>query len=136
MANPNLNLEQYRKSSVNTASPLQLVIMLYDGAMKQMAAGKRAMEQGDRFEQNKCLQKAQRIIAELISSLDHRQGGEIATNLFSLYTYCYDRLVECNVNDDPAGIDQASEVLTTLRTSWAELDRSIRQSLEATREAA
>lgn len=137
VATQNANLEQYLKSSVSTASPLQLVIMLYDGAMKQMANGKRAMIQKDTFEQNRALQKAQRIVAELISSLDHRQGGEIASNLFALYTFCYDKLVESNVKDDPTLIDQAMEVFTKLRLGWVELELSTRSTQqEAQSEAA
>lgn len=136
VATPNANLEQYLKSSISTASPVQLVIMLYDGAMKQLANGKRAMEQKNVFEQNKALQKAQRIIAELISSLDHRQGGEIASNLLALYTFCYDRLVESNVNDDPTGIEQTMEVLSTLRSGWVELEATLRSGQETQLEAA
>ena len=128
MAYPKSNLDQYRVSAVNSASPLQLVIMLYDGAMKHMAAGKRAMLQANVFEQNQCLQKAQRIIAELISCLDMQKGGDVASNLLALYSFCYNKLVESNVEDNPEGIDQASEVLANLRTSWVELDKSTRQT--------
>ena len=102
--------------------------MLYDGAMKHMAAGKRAMLQENVFEQNQCLQKAQRIIAELISCLDMQKGGDVASNLLALYSFCYNKLVESNVEDNPEGIDQASEVLANLRTSWVELDKTTRQT--------
>ena len=100
--------------------------MLYDGALRFMNAGKRAMEAGNTFEQNVNLQKAQKIIAELISCLDMEKGGEIAQNLFALYGFCYNGLVDANVQDKPEPIDHAIQVLTNLRASWVELEKQTR----------
>lgn len=136
MAYQNSNLDQYRKSSVNGASPLQLVIMLYDGALKFMAAGKRAMEQSNLPEQNKNLQRAQKIVAELISCLDLAKGGEVSQNLLALYTYCYNRLVEANLEDDPTGIDQVTAVLSNLRSGWVELELEMKSKGDGLRNAA
>ena len=102
--------------------------MLYDGALKFMAAGKRAIAEGNVFEQNKNIQRAQKIIAELISCLDMRKGGEVAQNLMALYTFCYNKLVEANLEDNAEAIDQVSEVLNNLRSSWVELEKSMRTS--------
>ncbi len=129
MASTNSQLDQYRKSSITGASPLRLVIMLYDGALRFMAAGRRAMTEKNLYEQNRNIQRAQRIIAELMSCLDMRQGGEVATNLLALYTFSYNRLVESNVSDDPRGIDEVSQVLSNLREGWVELEASLRQGL-------
>lgn len=136
MAYPTSNLDQYRKSAVITASPLQLVIMLYDGAMKNLNAGKRAMLEHNTFEQNNSIIKAQKIIAELISCLDMKQGGEIATNLLSLYSYCYSSLLQSNVEDKPELIDQVILILSNLRSSWVELDKATKVSATAQNEAA
>lgn len=136
MAYPNPNLDLYRKTAVNSASPLQLIIMLYDGALKQLNNGKRAMLQNDVFEQNKCLVKAQKIIAELISCLDMKQGAEIAQNLLALYSFCYNKLVECNIEDNVNGIDQVMVVLSNLKSGWVELDKVTRVSSELRHEAA
>ena len=76
--------------------------------------------------QNYSLQKAQKIVAELISCLDIKQGGEIATNLLSLYTYVNEELVNANVHDDPKRIDVCARIMTELRATWIELDKSIR----------
>jgi flagellar protein FliS len=119
------NLQEYRKQVVNGASPLQLVIMLYDGALRFMDAGRRAMEERNIDAQNTNLQKAQKIVLELASCLDMRQGGEIAENLFALYTYCYNQLVAANIEDDPALIDQATRVLSDLRESWVQLEANL-----------
>jgi flagellar protein FliS len=122
------SIDQYRKSSVSSASPLQLVIMLYDGALRFMEAGKHAMQQRDVFVQNENITKAERIISELLSTLDMEQGGEVATNLFSIYTYVYDKLVEANIEDKPELIDECTTILSELRESWVELERLSRTS--------
>ncbi len=124
-------IDQYRKAAVNTASPLQLIIMLYDGALRFMNAGKAAMERHDLFEQNKNLQKAQKIVAELMSCLNMEAGGEVAQNLLSLYTFVYNRLVMANVEEKPEYIDECDRVLRELRESWAIIDANQRAAVGA-----
>lgn len=116
------HVHEYRKTAVNSASPIQLIVMLYDGALRFIDQGREAMRRGDTYEQNTCLQKAQKIVAELLSCLDLAKGGEIAQNLFALYTYCYNNLVEANVEDRTEPLDQAAKVLESLRESWVELE--------------
>lgn len=123
MAYPNSSINQYRKAAVSTASPLQLVVMLYDGALRFLNAAKAHMEEGNLYKQNENCQRAQDIVAELISCLDLERGGEIAQNLFALYTFVYDRIVQANVEDTPIYLDQAMKVLIDLRESWSQLER-------------
>lgn len=124
-------INQFEKAAVSSASPLQLVIMLYDGALRFLHQGKSAMERGDLYEQNRLIQKAQRIVMELMSSLDMQKGGEVAKNLFALYSYCYNELIAGNVEDDPNKIDHAVRVLVELRESWIQLEVQTRsQSTE------
>lgn len=120
------SIDQYRKSSVSSASPLQLVVMLYDGALRFMEAGKHAMQKRDVFAQNENITKAQRIISELLSTLDLDQGGEVASNLLSIYTYVYDRLVEANIEDKPEVIDECMTILSELRESWVAIEKQYR----------
>jgi flagellar secretion chaperone FliS len=119
-------VQEYQKGAVNGASPLQLVIMLYDGAIRFMEAGKYGIEQNDLEIQNKNLQKAQKIILELMSCLDMDKGGEIATNLLALYTYVLNELVEANVGDKVEPVDRCIKILCDLRESWVEVDRMTR----------
>ncbi|QYK52548.1 MAG: flagellar export chaperone FliS [Fimbriimonadaceae bacterium] len=123
MAYPNSSVQQYRKSAIDGASPLQLVIMLYDGAMRFINAAKVAMEEGNLHKQNEMCIRAQDIITELISCLDVKQGGEIAGNLFALYTFAFDRIVQANIEDTPIYLDQATKVLSDLRESWAQIEK-------------
>jgi len=121
-------IDQYRKGAVTGASPLQLVIMLYDGGLRFMEAGKRAMSQGDTYEQNQQLVKAQAVIAELMSCLDLKGGSDVARNLLALYAFCYNRLVEANLGDEPHGIDECIRVLSELRDSWVQIETAARAS--------
>lgn len=114
-------IDQYRRSSVDSASPLQLVIMLYDGALRFIESSRVAMQAKNLPAQNESLQKAQRIIAELTASLDMDKGGEVATNLFSLYNFCYSELVVANINDDEEKLDSVIAVLVGLREGWVQL---------------
>lgn len=116
-------VNEYRKGSVNGASPVQLIIMLYDGALKFMEAGKHSVLQKDLPKQNQYLQKAQRIVMELMSCLDMNQGGDIAKNLLALYTYVLNELVQANIHDDIVPIDRSIKILSDLRESWVQIDR-------------
>jgi flagellar protein FliS len=100
--------------------------MLYDGALRFMEAGRHAMLRRDVFAQNENFTKAQRIVSELLSTLDMEQGGEVARNLVSLYTYVYDKLVEANLEDKPELVDECATIMSELRESWVELDRQSR----------
>jgi flagellar protein FliS len=115
---------EYRKNAVNGASPLELVIMLYDGALRFMEAGKHAMQQGELAKQNHSLQRAQKIVTELMSCLDMKQGGEIAKNLLALYTYVLNQLVMANIEDNPEPVERSIRVMSELRESWAEIAKA------------
>lgn len=123
MAYPNSSVQQYRKSAIDGASPLQLVIMLYDGATRFLNAAKAAMAEGNLHKQNEMCQRAQDIVTELISCLDMQKGGEVASNLFALYTFVFDRIVQANIEDSSLYLDQAMKVLSDLRESWAILEK-------------
>ena len=120
----NKGAQAYRQNAVNGASPVQLVVMLYDGALRFMTEGKAAMAEKQYETQNTKFQRAQRIVMELISTLDMRKGGEVATNLLALYTYVVNELVEGNIHDNAE------------RESWIEVDRNLKQGAEAVPHAA
>ncbi len=88
-----------------------------------MNQAKDAMEKRELERQNEACKRAQDIISELMSCLDLKQGGEIAQNLFALYTFTFDRIVQANIEDNPVLIDQSIQVLAELRESWATLEQ-------------
>jgi len=110
--------ERYLETAVETASPARLIVMLYDGAIRFINEAHSAMRQRDYETQNNKLQRAQKILAELISSLDFEKGGEIAENLFRLYTYMYNQLVEANIQDAPERLEHVIDLLSDLREAW------------------
>ena len=107
---------RYLETAVETASHARLIVMLYDGAIRFVNAAIDANRQYE--QQNYYFQRAQKILAELISSLDFTKGGEIAENLFRLYTYMYSQLVEANLQDSTERAQYVVSLLTELREAW------------------
>src|SRR5437870_2747704 len=114
---------RYRQTQAETASPIQLVVMLYDGAIRFLSVAREKMDLGDLEVRHNHILKAQRILGELLSTLDTKQGGEVAANLQRLYTYMIEQLVEANLNDKKEPIDLVIRMLRELRESWVELDK-------------
>ena len=96
-----------------------------------MDASKRAMAAGDLYKQNEQSVRAQNIVIELMSTLDMKQGGEIAQNLMSLYTFVLEKLIEGNIEDKPESIDVAANIMSELRDGWVQLERGIDLPTEA-----
>jgi flagellar protein FliS len=120
--------QAYRKNAALSASPVQLVVMLYDGALRFMEEGKRAMIAKDLETQNTKLQRAQKIVVELTSSLDFEKGGEISKNLFALYSFIIGELVEANIHDDPKRVENAMSTMSELREGWIEVEKQAKMN--------
>ncbi|GMV89623.1 MAG: hypothetical protein AMXMBFR81_25540 [Chthonomonas sp.] len=133
---PSNYAQEYRKNAVTGASPLQLVVMLYDGALRFMEAGRFAMVRNDLETQNDKLQRAQRIVTELMASLDMQRGGELSKNLFGIYSYVLNELVEANLTDKPEPLDRSIKIISDLRDSWASLEANRREVVMDERVAA
>lgn len=120
MASPNDKTREYLKTQIQTASREQLVLMLYDGAIRFSEQARDLVVAKDYEEAHNLLIRAQNIVLELLYALDRKTGGEVADNLASLYTYCYNRLIEANVHHLPERIDESTSVLRGLREAWAQ----------------
>lgn len=116
--------QEYRKNAILGASPAALVVMLYDGALRFIEGGRMAMRAKDLSRQNDLLQRAQRIVLELMSTLDREKGGEIAGNLAALYDFVLDRLMRANIEDVETPLDEAAHTLRELREAWAQIASS------------
>ncbi|ADG83611.1 flagellar export chaperone FliS [Thermincola potens] len=110
---------QYKQISVQTASPEQLVVMLYDGAIKFLHLAKEAVARKNMEDTNKYIGKTQDIINEFIVSLD-MSAGEIAHNLYNIYDYWNRRLIQANIKKDPDIIAEVLGQVQELREVWAE----------------
>jgi flagellar protein FliS len=117
----------YRETSIKTASQGQLIVMLYDGALKNLDQAVALMAQrkaplkcdpGIIEKIGKAVIRAQEIITELTVSLDFDAGGDIAKNLFSLYTFFNQELLEANVKFDGDRVKAVRDMIKSLRDSW------------------
>jgi flagellar protein FliS len=122
---------QYQKMQVNTASPGQLVLMLYDAAGRWARDGAAAFEAEELEKGHGLLIKAQEAVAELASGLNMEAGGAIAENLAQLYDYMYRRLVEANVKKDPGAAEEVAGLLSGLREAWSQVLQEGNRQLRA-----
>jgi len=107
----------YRQAQVQTATPGQLVIQLYEGALTFLDRGIRALENRDLEGAHQMLVRVQAIVAELRGTLNHDTGA-IATTLDRTYLMLYDRLVQANVHKDPEPAREVAAALRELLAAW------------------
>jgi len=109
---------QYLQTQVQSRTPLELIVMLYDGAIRFIGEAREGIVQRDIARRGRAISRAMAIISELQSSLDMEQGGDIAVSLDSLYVYVRDRLVDASIKQDVKPLDDAIRVLKNLREGW------------------
>ncbi|MEY2411157.1 MAG: flagellar secretion chaperone FliS [Verrucomicrobiota bacterium] len=117
--------QSYRQVATLTATPGQLVLMLYDGAIRFLEQARAGFAHDDPLEFNQTINnqviKAQAIINELNLYLDMKNGGDCASNFRRLYDYLDRRLQESNQRKEEKGIQEVISRLTVLRNAWAEM---------------
>ncbi len=115
----------YRANAILTASPGQLVLMLYDGALKAIALAREAFDNPEdpkRIETiNTQLLKAQAIIGELQNGLNLEAGGEFARTMHRLYDYHNRRLLEANIRKQVEPVVEVERLVRELRDAWAQM---------------
>jgi flagellar secretion chaperone FliS len=122
-ANP---LAAYKETRVKTASPGQLIVMLYDEAIKQSDTaigllGPDSKPKAEDIERiNKSLGKVQDVVTELMASLDFDAGGEIARDLYALYVWFSKEILEANIHKEVGRVESVRGMLAELREAWAE----------------
>ena len=123
--NPAHSFRSYRAIAAQTSPPGQLVVMLYDGAIRFLECAITGFQYDDPKEFNETINnnviRAQEIISELDDSLDLVQGGELASTLRGLYHYMDNQLTHSNASKSPEGIRDALQRLSTLRDAWREM---------------
>ncbi|MEW5548007.1 flagellar export chaperone FliS [Pseudomonas soli] len=122
--NPMRALRQYQKvnshAQISEATPHRLVQMLMEGGLDRMAQAKGALARGDVAEKGLMLGKAIDIIIGLNDGLDAQKSEDPAyiEQLSSLYAYMTNRLMQANIDNDPAIIDEVAQLLITVKTGW------------------
>jgi flagellar secretion chaperone FliS len=119
------NVREYRENKVKTASPMQLILLLYDECLRSLSKAQKAfdIDGPERFETiGNHLLHAQDIITELAVSLDMEQGGEVAKNLHNLYDFMVNHLSDANVKKQPQAIADVQKMMTELREAWQQVE--------------
>ena len=119
--------KHYMATQVGTADRLQLVVMLYEGAISFLRQAKEKMALKDVSGKGLYLSKALDIIAELNASLNFQEGKEVAANLFHLYNFMTAHLTRANINWDQDAVDEVIAMLNQLKDAWEEVCRKAKK---------
>ena len=111
----------YKKASVNTLDQNKLIIMLYDGAIKNANFAVEYMKSGEIEKVHDSLIKTKNIVTELLATLNMENGGEIAKNLKSLYSYMFSLLIEANMEKKSEPVLNVINLLKELRGAWVQI---------------
>lgn len=113
--------EEYRDTSFSTQSQGQLVVMLYDGAIRFLKIAREKLEEKDYAGKGIYIGKAQDILSELNNSLDMETGGELSKNLRALYNFLYRHLNEANMERDTEKLEDCIGILQELQGAWEQV---------------
>ena len=111
----------YRSNEVLTASKKKLVIMLYDGAAKNLKLAKLAIEDKKIERVNILIIKTQNILVELMSTLNFEDGGDVANHLMALYEYMYQKTIRANIDKNSEILDEVIGYLQELSDTWSQI---------------
>jgi flagellar protein FliS len=114
-------VSRYREVEIRTASPQQLVVILYDGAIQNLQEAKEHLNRGNIEGRGRTLNRALAIISELQASLNFAGGGELARALESLYAYMNRRIFAASFGQTTEPLSEVISLLVTLRSAWAEI---------------
>lgn len=115
---------QYKKTRVETASPAELITMLYDEVVKSLKLAAKAIDDKKPELAHNYIIKVQDILDELSFSINKEQGGEIAENLLSLYDYMKRQLIEANLKKEVTLVNEVCQMVDELRTTWQEATKT------------
>lgn len=109
---------QTNKSTAQQASPYQLVAMLFQKLLGNIATAKGAISQNNFEKKGTELSNAIAIIGVLEGSLDFKQGGEVSENLASLYKFCSEQLLVASTNNDADKLEEVIQILLPIKSGW------------------
>ena len=111
----------YRQVEVQSRSPLELVVMLYDGAMSSLTEAAAAAARGDRRKRAAAVSRALSILCSLQESLNLEEGGSVAAELDRLYGYATARLLDVTTKEDVAALNEVHKLLAGVRDAWHQI---------------
>jgi flagellar protein FliS len=116
-----ISLKKYKQTTVSAAkeaSPYQLVAMLFQELLGNIAAAKGAIEQKNLSRKGELISKAITIISVLEGSIDFENGGEVSNNLAALYNYSSEQLLQANINNSIELLDEVIQILLPIKAGW------------------
>jgi flagellar protein FliS len=114
----------YKTVDAQSRSPLELVVMLYDGAIRFLGEARDAHERKDQWARARAVSKALAIVGELRSTLNLDEGSSLALELDRLYDYMMGRLLEVTTKHDLSGLEEVQRLLITVREGWVQVSAS------------
>ena len=114
-------VNRYQEVDINTANPLQLVVILYDAAVRSLEEAHRHMQRNDVAGRTRAINKCNDIISELQSSLNLQEGGEIAGSLNRLYDYMKRTLFKAGAEQNQELVAEVAKLLENLRSAWRQV---------------
>jgi len=115
------SLKKYKQTTVSSAkeaSPYQLVAMLFQELLGNIASAKGDIDQGNIAKKGERISKAITIISVLAGSIDFENGGEVSNNLAALYDYSSEKLLEANTNNNIELLDEVIQILLPIKAGW------------------
>lgn len=126
--------KNYLEAKILTASPEQLIVIMYEEAIKALLIASKAIEQKDTNKANEQIYKAQLIISELMASLNFN-CRELSDNLLAIYTSVFKQIAKANINKDVKLIDNIIKLLTSLSGAWREAAKKFAIDTQASNRA-
>lgn len=121
--------QEYQSNQIGTADPRELIVMLYEGAIRFLSRAQKEVDDFRTYDQaNAHILRGQDILSELMVSLDFEKGGEIAYNLFNLYAWMKKELIQANIEKKSEGIGKVISMLEELKESWEKMEVSAGQA--------
>jgi len=115
-----MSINTYEQNRILSASPIELVQILYSAAVRAVESAENSMKAGDIASRSREISKAQEILFELATSVDSSKGGEIGDRLLALYDYMQGRLAEANMKQQSEPLADVSSLLRTLQGAWSQ----------------
>jgi len=111
-------ISRYKTVQMNTSSPGELLLLLQDGLFRFLTEAGAALRRGDRAVAGERIGRSHDILSELVTSLKPSVAPELCANLEGIYLFCMGRIVEANLHQDAARIDDVLRILAPLREAW------------------
>ncbi|MFT5676418.1 MAG: flagellar protein FliS [Paraglaciecola sp.] len=115
------------KQDIAQADPHKLTLMLMQGALDRVAISKGCMERKDYAGKAEHMSRASAIIMNLRDTLDMANGSEISVNLFELYDYMIQRLIDANVQNNLKIMDEVINLMLPIKTAWSQIPEAAKQ---------